>query len=142
MKLLTPRALVVTVFAAVALVVPSAPAAAAGLTVTGRHAVLGDTAASVVLVGRYTCGPYPGGAPDRGVIDLEIRQTVGGVEARAIGYLEPAVCDGVPQPYAAELSAVVGAFARGTGWWSASGYVEGAGGMQNVHVPPTRIRIR
>ncbi|HEU5111042.1 MAG TPA: hypothetical protein VFT95_21080 [Micromonosporaceae bacterium] len=142
MRMLTARVLVVAALAASALVVPSSPALAAGLTVTARHAVIGATADRLVLIGRYTCGPFPGGVPDRGVIDLEIRQRVNGVEVNAIGYLEPAVCDGQPHGYAADLVSYTGSFVRGTGRWSASGYVEGGGGMQHVHVPPAPIRIR
>jgi hypothetical protein len=142
MKLLAPRALVVVVLAATALVVPAAPAAAAGLTITGRHALIGDTPGSVVLVGQYSCGPYPAGVPDRGVIDLEIRQEVDGVPVNAIGYLEPRVCDGELQWYAAELLSFAGSLVLGAARWSGSGYVEGPGGMQHVHVPPARIRIR
>jgi hypothetical protein len=142
MTKLAPRVLVVAVLAAVALVVPSTPAVAAGLTITGRYALLGDTATSVVLVGQYSCGPFPTGVPDRGVLDLEIRQDVNGTPVNAIGYLTPTVCTGEPQWYAAELSAVEGSFVRANARWSASGYVEGDGGLQNVHVPPTRIRIR
>jgi hypothetical protein len=139
---LAPRVLVVAVLAAAALVAQSAPAAAAGLTVTGRYALLGDTSSSVVLVGQYSCGPFPAGVPDRGVIDLEIRQDVGGVGVNAIGYLYPSVCTGEPQWYATELVAYAGSLIRGAARWSGSGYVEGGGGMQNVHVPPTGIRIR
>jgi hypothetical protein len=135
------RIVALAVLVAAVVVVPAAPAAAAGLAVTGRYALLGDDSASVVLVGRYTCGPFPGGVPDRGVIDLSIRQTVGGVEVTGIGYLEPRVCTGEPQWYAAELTATAGTFARGAGRWSASGYVEGPGGVQSGSVPPTRIRI-
>lgn len=142
MKILAPRVLVVSLLAAAALVVPSSPAVAAGLTVTGRYALIGDTATSIVLVGQYSCGPYPAGVPDRGVVDLEIRQDVDGVPVNAIGYLEPRVCTGEPQWYAAELLAYAGSFVPGPARWSASGYVEGPDGVQHVHVPPTRIRLR
>jgi hypothetical protein len=142
MRIAVRRILVLAVLAVAAVVVPSAPAAAAGLTVTGRYALLGDGSASVILVGQYNCGPYPGGVPDRGVIDLGVRQVVGGVTVTGIGYLEPRVCTGEPQWYAAELPATAGTFAPGAAQWSASGYVEGPGGVQSVYVPPTRIRIR
>jgi hypothetical protein len=141
MKITVRRMLVLALLAVAAIVVPSASAAAAGLSVTGRYALLGDRAASVILVGQYTCGPYPGGVPDRGVIDFSVRQVVGGVEVTGIGYLEPRVCTGEPQWYAAELLATAGRFTRNTAQWSASGYVEGPGGVQSVFVPPTRIRI-
>jgi hypothetical protein len=134
--------LVLAVLAIAAVVVPSAPAAAASLTVTGRYALLGDGSTSVILVGQYTCGPYPAGVPDRGVIDLTVRQVVGGVEVTGFGYLEPRICTGEPQWYAAEVSATAGTFARAAARWSASGYVEGPDGVQSVHVPATRIRVR
>ena len=117
--------------------------AASGLTVTARWALLGDAPTTVVLVGRYTCGPFPGGVPDRGVIDLGLTQVVNATEVRGIGYLTPTVCDGTAQWFAAELTTVGGAaFRRGTATWAASGYVEGGGGMQHGSVPPTRIRIQ
>jgi hypothetical protein len=117
--------------------------ASAGLTVAARWALLGDAPTAVVLVGRYSCGPFPDGVPDRGVIDLGVTQVVGGAEVRGIGYLTPTVCDGTAQWFAAELTAVGGvAFRRGTATWAASGYVEGGGGMQHVSVAPTRIRIQ
>lgn len=116
---------------------------ATGLTVTARWALLADSPTAVVLVGQYSCGPFAGGVPDRGVIDLGVTQVVDGVEVRGIGYLTPTVCDGTRQWYAVELTTVGGAtFRRATARWSASGYVEGDGGMQNVSVPPTRIRIQ
>jgi hypothetical protein len=117
-------------------------AAAQGLSIGARYALLGRDRTSVVLVGSYSCGPFPGGVPDRGVLDLEVRQVVGAIEVKAIGYLEPTRCDGAAQPYAATLTTVAGNLRRGAATWSASGYVEGGGGMQNVHVPPTPIRIR
>jgi len=142
MKSTVRRILVLVVLAVAAVVVPSAPAAAAGLTVTGRYAILGDDPAGVILVGQYSCGPFPAGVPDRGVIDLSVRQAAGGAEVVGISYLEPRVCTGEPQWYAAELIATAGTFRRAAAQWSASGYVEGPGGVQSVHVPPTRIRIR
>lgn len=129
--------------AALALVPVTAATAATGMTVTARWAMLGDDPTAVVLVGRYTCGPFPGGAPDRGVIDMGVNQVVNGVEVRGIGYLTPTVCDGQPQWYAVELTTFGGlTFRRANATWGASGYVEGGGGMQNVHVPPAAIRIR
>lgn len=116
--------------------------AAPQLTITARYAFLGDTPDTIVLVGKYTCGPYAVGAPERGVIDLGIEQVVNGVGLNGHGYLEPSVCNGQPQWYAAELTAYAGSFVRGTGSWSASGYLEGPEGLQHVYVPPTTIRIR
>jgi hypothetical protein len=142
MKSTVRKMVVLVVLAVAAVVVPSAPAAAAGLTVTGRYASLGDDPASVILVGQYSCGPFPAGVPDRGVLDLSVRQTVGGAAVNGIGYLEPRVCNGEAQWYAAEVVATAGTFTRANARWSASGYVEGPGGLQNVHVPPTLIRIR
>lgn len=126
------------------IVVPATAASAApGLTVTARWALLGDDPTAVVLVGRYSCGPFPAGVPDRGVIDMGVDQVVDGVTVRGIGYLTPTVCDGQPQWYAVELTTYGGlTFRRATAAWSASGYVEGGGGMQNVYVPPARIRIQ
>jgi hypothetical protein len=117
--------------------------AAVGLTVTGRHAFLGDAAASIVLVGQYSCGPFPSGVPDRGVVDMSVTQRVNRVDVTGFGYMTPTVCDGNAQWYAVELVAQSGGtrFVRGTANWSASGYVEGPGGVQNVHVPPTAIRV-
>lgn len=136
-------ALVLLLASALTAVPTTAASADTGLTVTARWALLNDDPTTVVLVGRYTCGPYPGGVPDRGVIDLSVDQRVDGVDVRGIGYLTPTVCDGQPQWYAADLSTFGGlTFRRANATWSASGYVEGAGGMQNVHVPPTGIRIR
>jgi hypothetical protein len=122
-----------------------APAAAlAGLTVTGRHAFLGTDNASIVLVGQYTCGPFPSGVPDRGVIDMSITQRVNRVDVTGFGFLTPTVCDGLAQWYAVELPAQRGGtrFTAGTARWSASGYVEGPDGvLQHVSVPPTAIRV-
>ncbi|GIJ64103.1 hypothetical protein [Virgisporangium aurantiacum] len=121
----------------------TATVTATGLTVTARWALLADDPTAVVLVGQYSCGPFTGGVPDRGVIDMGLTQVVNGVEVRGIGYLTPTVCDGTGQWYAVELTAVGGAtFRRAAARWSASGYVEGDSGMQNVSVPPTRIVIR
>jgi hypothetical protein len=128
-----------------ALMVPTgaASAAQAGLTVTARSALRNAGGASVTLIGTYSCGPFTGGVPDRGVIDLTISQSAGGVSINGYGYLEPTVCDGVAHQYAVELTTVgEQGFRRGTAQWSSSGYVEGDGGLQHGFVPPTRIRIR
>lgn len=108
------------------------------LTVTARYAALSAGRTQALLVGTYSCGPFAAGVPDRGVVDLKVRQVVHQVEVRAIGYLEPTRCDGEPHPYAEPLTAVAGTLRRGAATWSASGYVEGDG----VFVPPTPIRIR
>jgi hypothetical protein len=121
---------------------PAAPRAAAGLSVDVRWAMLDDPT-RVILIGQYACGPFPSGVPDRGVIDLEVRQTVSGVETVARGFLTPTVCDGIRQWYASPVTVDVGpGLSRRVATWSASGYVEGGGTMQNVFVPPTRIQIR
>jgi hypothetical protein len=120
----------------------SAGTTAAAPTVTARWALLNTTTA-VVLVGQYTCGPYPSGVPERGVIDLGLNQTVNGAEVRGIGYLEPRVCDGQPQWFATELTSATGAaFQRARARWSASGYIEGPNGIERVSVPPTTIRVQ
>jgi hypothetical protein len=81
--------------------------------------------------------------PDRGVIDLTVSQSVAGLSINGYGYLEPTVCDGVAHRYAVEVTAVgEQGFRRGAAQWSASGYVEGDGGLQHGFVPPTPIRIR
>ncbi len=128
-----------------ALVVPAgaASAAAAGLTVTARFALRNAGGESVTLAGTYRCGPFTGGVPDRGVIDLTVSQSAGGVSINGYGYLEPTVCDGVAHWYAVEVTAVgEQGFRRGAAQWSSSGYVEGDGGLQHGSVPPTLIRIR
>lgn len=136
-------ALVLSLSLVLTLAPASTAAADAGLTVRARWALLSDVPATVVLVGEYTCGPFPGGVPDRGVIDLGVDQRVNGATRRGIGYLTPTVCDGSPQWFAAGVSTVDGtAFRRASATWSASGYVEGAGGLQHVSVPPTSIQIR
>lgn len=135
------RGLVVLVLAATALLVPTAASADPGITVTGQFAF--RSSGGVVLVGQYRCGPFASGVPDRGVFDLSVVQTVAGTEVRGIGYLTPTTCDGLPQWYAVELTTVGGAaFRRGPATWSASGYVEGDGGLQHFTNPPAPIRIR
>ncbi|MEU7906244.1 hypothetical protein [Actinoplanes sp. NPDC049118] len=118
-------------------------AAQAGLTVTARVALRNAGGESVTLAGTYSCGPFTGGVPDRGVIDLTVSQSAGGVSINGYGYLEPTVCDGVAHRYAVEVTAVgEQGFRRGTAQWSSSGYVEGDDGLQHGSVPPTPIRIR
>jgi hypothetical protein len=141
------RRIATTLMLSLSLVLTLAPAATAaadtGLTVSARWALLSDDPATVVLVGEYTCGPFPGGVPDRGVIDLGVDQRVNGATRRGIGYLTPTVCDGTPQWFAAGVSTVDGsAFRRASATWSASGYVEGPGGLQHGSVPPTTIQVR
>ncbi|MGI5215490.1 hypothetical protein [Plantactinospora sp. CA-290183] len=151
MTRLLPGVVTVLGLAFAALVAPPVPATAApegragaapALTVTARYALLGDSPERAVLIGRYTCGPYPGGVAERGVVDLGLRQDVAGTVVDAFGYLEPAVCTGQPQQYAVELVSYSGPLVAGAASWSASGYVEGPGGAQSVYVPPTPIRIR
>jgi hypothetical protein len=127
---------------AVGLVAPAGAEAAAGLTVDARYALLSADHTRVLLVGDYACGPFTDGVPDRGVIDLEIKQIVDGVEVRAIGFLEPTRCDGAEHRYAASLLTIAGTLRRGTATWTASGYVEGDESLQSVFVPPTPIRLR
>ncbi|MDR7277124.1 hypothetical protein [Catenuloplanes atrovinosus] len=141
------RRIATTLMLSLSLVLTLAPAATAvpdaDLTVSGQWALLSDDPATVALVGKYTCGPYPGGVPDRGVIDLSVDQRVNGAIRRGTGYLTPTVCDGTPQWFAAGVTTVDGsAFRRATATWSASGYVEGPGGLQHGAVPPTTIQIR
>lgn len=128
---------------AVCVLSPVAAHAAAGLSVTADSARRGADRATVRLSGSYTCGPFSSGRPDRGVIDLEVTQVQGAVSLRAIGYLEPQICDGRQQRYTVTLTEVAGSrFRLGAAAWSASGYVEGDTGLQHVHVPPTAITIR
>jgi hypothetical protein len=110
------RLLAVLALCAVLVGTSGAVSVAAGLTITARRAVLTGEGASVTLTGTYTCGPFPGGIPDRGVIDFTFS---------------------VDLPSVSELR-----FRHGVALWSASGYVEGDGGLQTVSVPPTAIRIR
>lgn len=129
----------------IALLAPAGAAAAVadGLTVTARSAVLNAGGQSVTLAGTYTCGPFTSGVPDRGVVDLTVTQSVGAFSNTGYGYLEPTICDGAAHGYAVEITAVgAQGFRRGAAKWSASGYVEGDGGLQHGSVPPTAIRIR
>ena len=116
----------------------AAVAAPAGLTVTARLALRNAGGASVTVAGTYSCGPFTGGVPDRGVVDLSVTQSA----VVGYGYLEPTVCDGSARWFAVEVTSVGERFRRGPAQWSASGYVEGDGGMQHGYVPPTPIRIR
>ncbi|MEU5883585.1 hypothetical protein [Spirillospora sp. NPDC047279] len=134
------RALVI-VLAAGSLVLPATAQAAAGLTISADRARLGSPTTDVRLSGHYSCGPFTSGLPDRGVLDLEVLQTRNGQTARAIGYLEPSVCDGTARTFSVTLTGYGARFVRGAATWSASGYVEGDGGLQHVHVPPTPITI-
>lgn len=113
-----------------------------GLTFETKHANLAADPIAVVLRGTYSCGPFPGGVPDRGVIDLGVSQAGPSEQVTGIGYFEPTVCDGTSQRFTAEVTAVSGSFRRGLATWSASGYVEGTNGTQNVFVPDTPIRIK
>lgn len=123
-----------------AALIPAGPAAAAsaGLTVTARFVLRNAGGASVTVAGTYSCGPFAGGVPDRGVVDLSVTQST----VVGYGYLEPTVCDGSAHWYAVEVSSVGEPYRRGPAQWLASGYVEGDGGMQHGYVPPTPIRIR
>jgi hypothetical protein len=134
-------AVVLTVVAA--LMPGTAAAAATGLAVSARSAGLAADPVTVVLAGRYTCGPFPGGMPTGGVVDLTVEQGADGATVRGFGYLTPSVCDGRWQPFTADLTAFGGpTFVVGSATWTASGYVEGSGGTQTVFVPPTKIRIQ
>jgi hypothetical protein len=136
------RTTVTVLLALTAALVPAAGAAAdTGLALTTADtATLGPHRTSVVLAGTYSCGPFASGRPDRGVIDLTVRQTAKGDTVTAFGFLEPSVCDGSAQPFEVTLTDTGGRrFQRGAATWSASGYVEGDTGTQNVHVPPAPI---
>ncbi|HEX6683415.1 MAG TPA: hypothetical protein VF062_11495 [Candidatus Limnocylindrales bacterium] len=137
------RSLVVLALCTVLIVTSGTASVAAGLTIAARRAVLTGAGASVTLTGTYSCGPFTGGVPDRGVVDFTIRQSLAGQTVTGFGYLEPAACDGVSHPFSVDLPSVSELrFRRGEALWSASGYVEGDGGLQTVSVPPTTIRIR
>jgi hypothetical protein len=127
-----------------ALLVPTGPSAAqAGLTITAQSALRNPGGLSVTLAGTYSCGPFTNGVPDRGVIDFTVTQSIGDVPVTGYGYLEPTVCDGAAHRYAVEVTTFgERKFRRGPAQWSASGYVEGDGGLQHGSVPPTAIRIR
>jgi hypothetical protein len=134
------RTTVTVLLALTAALVPAAAVVAdTGLTVTADTATLGPQRTSVVLAGTYSCGPFASGRPDRGVVDLTVRQTAKRDTLTAFGFLEPAVCDGSAQPFEVTLTGTGGRFRRGAATWSASGYVEGDTGTQTVVVPPTPI---
>ena len=114
----------------------------AEMTFETKHANLAADPTAVVLRGTYSCGPFTGGVPDLGVIDLGVTQTGPSDQVRGIGYFEPSVCDGTSQRFSAEVTAVSGSFRTGLATWGASGYVEGANGSQDVFVPDTPIRIK
>jgi hypothetical protein len=139
----TARAMVTVVLGLTAVLIPAVGSAAdAGLSVTATTATLSPGGTSVVLEGTYSCGPFASGRPDRGVIDLSIQQRHAGRTVAAIGYLEPAVCDGTSEPFEVTLTSTDGGRLRkGAATWSASGYVEGDTGTQNVHVLPTPIAL-
>jgi hypothetical protein len=137
----TARRTVTVFLALIAAFIPAAGVAAdAGLTLTADTATLGAHRTSVVLGGTYSCGPFASGRPDRGVIDLSVQQIRMGGTVAAIGYLEPAVCDGTSQPFEVTLTGTGGKrFRQSSATWSAPGYVEGDTGLQHVQIPPTPI---
>jgi hypothetical protein len=137
----TSRTMVTVLLVLIATLIPAAGVAAdAGLTLTADTATLGPHRTSVVLRGAYSCGPFASGRPDRGVIDLSVQQTRTGGMVAAIGYLEPSICDGTSQP--SEVTLTGGKrFRQGPATWSASGYVEGDTGVQDVQVPATPISL-
>ena len=129
--------------ALVAVMLPvEATGARTGLTFEAKRAELAADRTVVVLRGTYSCGPFPGGVPERGVIDLTVRQTRPDRQTTGFGFFEPAICNGTVQRFAASVTAVSGSFRRGPASWSASGYVEGVTGSQNVFVPDTPIHIK
>jgi hypothetical protein len=137
------KSLAILAFWAVLVPMSGVASPAAGLSVTARRTVLNGAGASVTLTGSYTCGPFTGGAPDRGVIDFTIKQSHNDEVVTGFGFLEPTMCDGRVYPFSVDMpSASELRFHRGQAVWSASGYVEGDGGLQTVSVPPTAIRIR
>jgi hypothetical protein len=103
-----------------------------------KRAKLAADPTVVVLDGTYSCGPFTGGVPERGVVDLTVRQA----QVTGFGFFEPTVCDGTRQRFAASVTAVSGSFRRGPATWSASGFLEGIPKSQNVFVPDTPIRIK
>jgi hypothetical protein len=136
------RSTVMLLIALVALTLPlEAASAQTGLTFEAKRAELAADPTVVVLRGTYSCGPFPGGVPARGVIDLTVRQARPAEQVTGFGFFEPTVCNGRPQRFAASVTAVSDSFRRGPATWSASGFVEGTTGTQNVFVPDTPIRI-
>lgn len=75
------------------------------------------------------------------MVDLTVRQALPN-EVTGFGFFEPTVCNGRLKRFTAEVTAVSGSFRGGPATWSASGYVEGTTGTQNVFVPDTPIRIK
>ena len=137
------RSTVMLLLALVALTFPlEAASAQTGLTFEAQRAELAADPTVVVLRGTYSCGPFPGGVPERGVIDLTVRQARPDRQVTGFGFFEPTVCNGRLQRFAASVTAVSGSFGRGPATWSASGFVEGTTGTQNVFVPDAPIRIR
>src|SRR4029450_3774491 len=62
--------------------------------------------------------PFASGRPDRGGIDLSIQQRHAGRTVAAIGYLEPAVCDGTSEPFEVTLTSTDGGRLRkGAATW-------------------------
>jgi hypothetical protein len=133
--------------AAAALVItvagPATPASAAeGLAIDVNAGALGPGRTTVMLAGDYSCGPFTSGVPDRGTIDITVQQQQGRRTVTGYGYLEPTVCDGTDQHFTATVTAVgTSRFRVGAATWSASGYVEGDGGLQHTSVPPTALAI-
>jgi hypothetical protein len=131
------------VTAATVALAPASPVAAdSGLTLTASSAKLGADRTTVVLRGSYTCGPFTSGRPDRCMIDLTIRQVRRSGTVTGYGYVEPSICDGSPQSFAATLTSASGArFTTGPATWVGGGYVEGDGILQFGGVDPTPITI-
>ena len=139
----TAKCTVMPLLALVALMLPvEATSAQTGLTFEAQRAELAAGPTVVVLRGTYSCGPFPGGVPERGVIDLTVRQARPDEQVTGFGFFAPTVCNGTLQRFAASVTAVSGSFRRGPATWSASGYVEGPTGRQDVFVPDTPIRIK
>src|SRR5688500_16258718 len=109
MRRWTGRAIAAAVAATVAVALavavaagsPGTAAAAEGLAVDIDSGALGPGRTTVVVAGDYSCGPFAAGVPDRGVIDITVRQRQGRRTITAYGYLEPTVCDGSDQPFTA-----------------------------------------
>ena len=134
---------VMLLLALVALMVPvEVTSAQTGLTFEAQRAELAADPTVVVLRGFYSCGPFAGGVPERGVIDPTVRQARPDEQVTGFGFFVPAVCDGTLQRFAASVTAVSGSFRRGRATWSASGFVEGTTGSQNVFVPDSPIPIK
>jgi hypothetical protein len=136
------RCTVMPFLALAALMLPvDVTSAQSGLTFEAQRADLAVDTPGVVLRGVYSCGPFPGEVPVRGVIDLTVRQASPDEQVTGFGFFEPTVCNGKLRRFAASVTAVSGSFRRGPATWSASGFVEGTTGSQTVFVPDTPIRI-